>query len=62
MPTIDYQCPDCGHHFKRVVMRGDPVRPIACPRCPREAIAPVRESEALFEGIAGFSDLAKDTN
>jgi putative FmdB family regulatory protein len=62
MPTIDYICPECDHHFKRVVMRGDPVEALPCPQCHRSAVIPTKGSQALFDGIAGFSDLAGDTN
>ena len=43
-------------------MRGDRVEPATCPNCGLTAVPPVRGPDALFEGIAGFSDLAKDTN
>jgi putative FmdB family regulatory protein len=62
MPTIDYTCPQCGHRFTRVVMRGDPVEAVTCPACRTAAVPPGKGPEALFEGIAGFSDLAGDTN
>ena len=62
MPTIDYTCPECGHRFKRVVMRGDPIEALPCPQCHGAAASPGKSPKALFDGIAGFSDLAKDTN
>ncbi|MEJ2641118.1 MAG: zinc ribbon domain-containing protein [Desulfosarcinaceae bacterium] len=62
MPSIDYTCPQCGHRFKRVVMRGDPVEAAPCPECGRSAVKPGKGPETLFEGIAGFSKLAGDTN
>jgi putative FmdB family regulatory protein len=62
MPIVEYTCPQCGQRFKRVVMRGDPVTAAACPACRRADVPPLRGPQALFEGIADFSELAGDTN
>jgi putative FmdB family regulatory protein len=62
MPTLDYTCPRCGQRFKRVVMRGDPVTAAMCPACRQADVSPSRGPQALFDGIADFSDLAGDTN
>ena len=62
MPTIDYSCPCCGHSFKRVTLRGEMPPPAVCPRCKAPDVKPLQGPAGLFDGIAPFSDLAKDTN
>ena len=62
MPTIDYTCPGCGHGFQRVILMGETPPPATCPRCKAPEVPPVRRSAGLFDGIAPFSGLAKDTN
>jgi len=62
MPTIDYTCPHCGRSFQRVVLRGEEGRPATCPHCKARDAKPSKGAESLFDGIAGFSSLAKDTS
>jgi putative FmdB family regulatory protein len=62
MPTIEYQCLNCGHVFNRTVLKGDAPGSAACPKCHRGKAKPSTQSPRLFEGIASFSTLAKDTN
>ncbi|MDJ0782305.1 MAG: zinc ribbon domain-containing protein [Desulfosarcinaceae bacterium] len=62
MPNLEYTCPRCGHRFRRIIMRGDPPAAAACPACRLAAVPPAQGPQPLFEGIAGFSDLAGDTN
>jgi putative FmdB family regulatory protein len=62
MPTIDYTCQCCGHAFKRVVLQGDPLKSVNCPRCGTPGVRPLRGPARLFDGIAPFSRLARDRN
>ena len=63
MPTIDYTCQHCGHRFTRVALRGEEAPPLPCPQCRTPAAArPAKDAASLFDGIAPFSSLAKDTN
>lgn len=62
MPTVEYRCPQCRHVFSRVVLRGDEDLPVACPACAAAGVRPDKGPASLFEGIANFSRLAKDTN
>ncbi len=62
MPTLDYTCPACKHTFKRVVLRGDEDRKTPCPNCRHKIVVPSETSASLFNGIANFSELSKDTN
>ncbi len=62
MPTIDYTCAHCGRSFQRVVLRGEEDRPATCPHCKARDAKPAQGPESLFDGIAGFSSLAKDTS
>ena len=37
MPTYEYECPDCGHHFERFQsITANPVR--VCPHCRRRRV------------------------
>ena len=62
MPTIDFTCQQCGHEFQQIALRGEPVRPVDCPRCRSAGAKPVIGSASLFDGIAPFRGLAEDTN
>ena len=62
MPTIEYHCAKCAHTFERVVFRGDEEQPGPCPKCKSTEVKPSLKAESLFNGIAHFSSLAKDTN
>lgn len=63
MPKIEYRCPQCGNRFEQLIFRGDPSPRIArCPRCKRDTAERIDAPEPVFDGIAGFSTLAKDTN
>jgi putative FmdB family regulatory protein len=62
MPTIEYKCHHCGHAFKRTIMKGDETGSENCSECHRGKVKPSTQSPGLFEGIANFSTLAKDTN
>lgn len=62
MPTIEYNCTHCGRSFQRVVFRGEEDRPVTCPHCKARDAKPVKGPESLFDGIASFSTLAKDTS
>jgi putative FmdB family regulatory protein len=62
MPTIDYTCSHCGHSFQRVILKGEEDRPVTCPHCKARDAKPVKGAESLFDGIASFSTLAKDTS
>jgi putative FmdB family regulatory protein len=62
MPNIEYHCRHCGHTFQQVVLRGEEKQPATCPRCKARDAQPAKSAESLFDGIASFSTLAKDTN
>ncbi|MCW7755431.1 zinc ribbon domain-containing protein [Desulfobotulus sp. H1] len=62
MPTIEYDCPKCGHVFKRVVFRGEERPSMPCPKCKSMEVKPSHSAESLFNGISPSSSLAKDTN
>jgi len=62
MPTVDYTCQHCGHAFERVVLRGEEAHPVVCPQCKAREAIPKRGYTGLFDGIASFSSLGKDTN
>lgn len=62
MPKIDFKCPLCNHRFTRVVLRGEEGAASACPECGRSVKPEAQRPESLFDGIAGFSTLSKDTN
>ncbi len=63
MPTTEYVCLECGHRFSRLFLRGEPAVAANCPECGTVAgVEPSRGASGLFDGIANFSDLAKDTN
>jgi len=62
MPTVDFACPDCRRRFERVVLRGEQDEPSACPGCGRLVFPATVGVDPLFDGIAGFSRLSKDTN
>lgn len=62
MPKIDYTCPHCDRSFQRVVLRGEEDHPAVCPHCKARDVKPAKGPESLFDGIASFSTLAKDTS
>lgn len=63
MPKLELKCGACGHMFERLVLRGEEKAAFRCPECgERRSVRPLPGSESLFEGIAGFSELAGDTN
>ncbi len=62
MPTIEYTCQHCGHRFTRVALRGEEIPPLPCPQCRTPDARPAKDAASLFDGIAPFSSLAKDTN
>jgi hypothetical protein len=59
---IDYTCRNCRHTFSRLVLRGEEEGPAVCPQCRNPRVLPTRASAGLFDGIASFSSLSKDTN
>ncbi|MEJ2158338.1 MAG: hypothetical protein P8X96_23675 [Desulfobacteraceae bacterium] len=62
MPTVEYKCPRCEHAFKRTILKGNVAGSAACPKCHHDKVKPATQSPRLFDGIASFSTLAKDTN
>lgn len=62
MPKIEYRCPQCGHRFEQLAFRGEEPRFTRCPECRSDTAERVDAPEPVFDGIAGFSSLAKDTN
>lgn len=62
MPTIEYKCPHCGLAFNRTILKGEEPGSETCPQCRHGEVNPATQSPRLFEGIASFSTLAKDTN
>ena len=62
MPSIEYTCQDCSHEFRAVVLRGEEDAPARCPKCHSRRVRRAVSAKSLFDGIAGFSDLARDTN
>lgn len=62
MPAVDFRCRHCHHRFTRVVLRGEETAAVPCPECGRRASPEALRVESLFDGIAGFSSLSKDTN
>jgi len=61
MPTVEYQCRECGKAFSRVVLRGEEKKLAVCPLCRRKTARPLNPKPGLFNGIANFSNLSKDT-
>ena len=61
MPTIEYKCQHCGHAFNRMTLEGDEPGRATCPKC-QTKVKPAMQSPRLFQGMASFSTLAKDTN
>ena len=53
MPTYDYQCQACGHHFEKFQsITAEPVR--VCPKCGQEKVTRlVSGGSGLFKG-SGF--------
>jgi putative FmdB family regulatory protein len=62
MPYIEYSCQHCGHAFSRMILEGETPSIEICPKCHRGKVKPAMQAPRLFEGIAGFSALSKDTN
>ena len=62
MPTVEYKCRHCGHAFSRTILKGDDPCSETCPKCHHGKVKPATQSPRLFEEIASFSTLAKDTN
>jgi len=59
---IDYTCGRCQHAFRRLVLRGEEEGLAVCPQCKDPHAIPTRAPTGLFDGIAPFSSLSKDTN
>ena len=62
MPTAEYRCPQCDHRFSRTILRGEAATPARCPHCGKADVIARQPASGLFDGIANFSDLAKDTS
>ncbi|MFH1983829.1 MAG: hypothetical protein ABIL58_18465 [Pseudomonadota bacterium] len=62
MPAVDFWCRFCNRRFTRVALLGDDDAPSRCPECGRPVPPEALRSKSLFDGIAGFSALSKDTN
>ena len=62
MPTSEFKCRRCGHTFQRLTLKGDDGIKVPCPKCHCRDVKPAMQSPRLFDGIAAFSSLAKDTD
>ncbi|MEZ4529132.1 MAG: FmdB family zinc ribbon protein [Desulfobacterales bacterium] len=62
MPKLEYTCPKCGHSFQQLVFRGDEAQPVLCPKCGTSEVRSAKTPAGLFDGIASFSSLSRDTN
>ena len=62
MPAIEYTCRHCMHRFTQTVMRGEENNSLPCPECDHTAMPDPVRPKSIFDGIAGFSTLSKDTN
>ena len=53
MPTYEYQCKTCGHHFERVQrFSDDPVR--ECPECGAEVRRVIHPAGVIFKGAGWY--------
>jgi hypothetical protein len=50
------------HRFTQTVMRGEENNSLPCPECDHTAMPDPVRPKSIFDGIAGFSTLSKDTN
>lgn len=53
MPTYEYQCKTCGHHFDRVQrFSDDPIK--ECPECGAEVRRVIHPSGVIFKGAGWY--------
>ena len=53
MPTYEYQCKTCGHHFERVQrFSDDPIR--ECPDCGAEVRRVIHPAGVIFKGSGWY--------
>jgi len=53
MPTYEYQCKTCGHHFDRVQrFSDDPVK--ECPECGAEVRRVIHPAGVIFKGAGWY--------
>lgn len=53
MPTYEYQCKTCGHHFERVQrFSDDPIR--ECPECGAEVRRVIHPAGVIFKGSGWY--------
>ena len=62
MSKIEYHCNACDTWFERVVLRGAERTVPDCPSCRSRRVQIAPSSRSLFNGIANFSTLARDTH
>ncbi len=53
MPTYEYQCKTCGHHFERVQrFADDPIK--VCPECGAEVRRVIHPAGVIFKGSGWY--------
>jgi putative FmdB family regulatory protein len=53
MPTYEYQCKTCGHHFERVQrFADDPIK--VCPECGAEVRRVIHPAGVIFKGAGWY--------
>lgn len=62
MPSVEYNCRNCGHSFKRLVFLDDKEEKPLCPECKSPDVEKSLTAASLFKGISSLSSLAGDTN
>lgn len=62
MPRHEYYCKGCDYTFARLLYLGDDESKVECPKCQNKQLHKLPSAPGLFEGIANFSSLAKDSS
>ena len=62
MPTIEFECKQCGHKFKRLVFKGDNDLESYCPSCGGHRVDEQVGPVSLFHDKEPSGDFLKDKN